>query len=663
MPPNPAPRVALPQPPAPPDVLSADDVPDDVLGAEILYRRAAEPLRLYWPGPGTRESAFASTIRGVLFVSGGTRAGKTIGIGAPKTAAVAEGIHRELACPEGCKQRGVGSCGLHCCPTVARGSADFSEKGCVAPRAEYCPVHPPLHYDAQPRFILVGCLDLAKFWDVTYGDGLRHYLSRNADGTPQWVEDRQHNRLIHREGRYIIQAAPYDKPNRVESYNPCFIWDDECPEYKIFRYQIPRRLSQDSQILVTATAFGLIDGTHQWVQTEVEQRKRLVSAKTQVIEIDSRDNVFLDPPARQAILDYSAELKMRGRDQEHAIRVEGKIVARSDNAIFSQDTIDKQARFILEPKNAYVIVGEPAGDALSEPRRPRRGSADYMPRIVWERPPEMFGTHVLYVWEMPDPTHRYVSGSDVAGEGPHGDYHVTSVFDVTTGNQVAQYRGHGRDAVYAGVIYAIWTAYRPFMVVERNTFGEAIINRLLYEYRIPHGDFFKRLDRRDRAPSGAPIPQVGFQLTRGSKGIGGSSLQTAFGPMGTPLSIYEDALRSGHVILRSQQSWLELQTFISDQGKLGAIEGAYDDCVIADAYAVFGMRVMESRGLLDAPPPAVTQALTPRELDKLINQAPPAYELELRRNPTDRPWAVPERTQARRRPRSAALTRRAVRFR
>lgn len=627
-------------------------VTDEQVAAEYLRRTIEEPLLLYQFGLPPRRMAFSSTLRGTCAVFGGTQSAKTIGVGVPWAASIAEGLHPALACPESCPQYGAGSCGVHCCPCAARGSADVP--GCVAGQAVACPIHPALWWP-EPRLVLVGVMKFGK-WDEALVPAFERYLSRFPDGSPQWRHDKADHALVHHAGRYRIQAISYEEPKHNESTSPVAILDDEIPPQNFYNFQVYRAAVRNTQIKICGTTFDLLERPHEaaWLFPKIIQKRSSPNARAQVFHLRTDDNVFLEPAARQRYAELREQLIADGQEQEAAIRLDGIPSLRQDACFFSQQAIRRQGAEIFTPQRWYVSIESalptvddmtyfrgptsfpdgcelpPEGRGLLATRRAgteRGGIACYdcpircgsfvsppaRARVLQFKPPVLVPQrpnrgeyYQVDVFIPPQSGHRYAAGADNAKGVPGGDYNVMDVLDAHTGHQVAQYHGQCQPHVMAAVMFAIWKAYRPFMVVELNGFGLEILRLLMDDYGVPSQDVFHRLDEKIKLPSGQPSPQPGWWTTRGTKQDPGGTLGSPYGDIPSPLGLYHRLLTSGRIQLHSARSHAQLGAFVQQSGRLGALAGSHDDTVISGALASLAYhlvrQMMEMRpGLLAAP--------------------------------------------------------------
>lgn len=180
----------------------------------------------------------------------------------------------------------------------------------------------------------------------------------------------------------------------------------------------------------------------------------------------------------------------------------------------------------------------------------------------------------LNVYYLPKSKMRYYAGIDVSG-GSGGDYSAISIFD-SDGQQVASFY-HNKIAVYqfARIINDLGRFYnQAFLVVERNSYGLPLLERLRKEYEYLNIYKQKTFDQQ----SGKKKMRLGWMTTSVNKGIMISDLKENF--------------ELGMLKINCKETLEQMQIFIDTDGKLGNKGGStkHDDCVIATALAVQGIK-------------------------------------------------------------------------
>lgn len=189
----------------------------------------------------------------------------------------------------------------------------------------------------------------------------------------------------------------------------------------------------------------------------------------------------------------------------------------------------------------------------------------------------------LIIGKLPDPARSYVIGGDpskgvdVSGDkrGSDPDYSVAPVLDQATGEQVAQLRGRIRPVPFAEALALLGRFYNwAFLVPEANDAG--FIDALLRTNYPLERIYSRRRDPTDRRS--AQPEDIGFETTNVTRPWLVSAL--------------DDALRELSIVIRSPVAQQECRTFVvKPNGKMEHQTGCHDDCVLALALAVIGLRV------------------------------------------------------------------------
>lgn len=246
------------------------------------------------------------------------------------------------------------------------------------------------------------------------------------------------------------------------------------------------------------------------------------------------------------------------------------------------------------PEEAFLSSGRPALDHKALARMPawknptvgELQELDEFPKPRRVFIPRDHGALVL--GKLPDKTRSYVIGADPSKgvdvseskRGDDPDYSVASVFDLHTGEQVAQFRERLRPVPFAEYLALLGRFFNwAFLVPEANDAGfiDALLRTKYPEERI----YNRRRDPTDRR--GAQPQEIGFETTT----------------MTRPwlIAALDEAIRAGGqnlndgILIRSPIALQECRTFvIKPNGKQEHQTGCHDDCVLAAALAVMGLR-------------------------------------------------------------------------
>lgn len=182
----------------------------------------------------------------------------------------------------------------------------------------------------------------------------------------------------------------------------------------------------------------------------------------------------------------------------------------------------------------------------------------------------------MTVYQEPRPDAVYVAGADVAEGVTGGDWSAITIFDRSTGEEVAHWHGHMAPDKFGEALNK-WGRYfnNAMMVVEVNNHGLTtltILKQLMYP------QLYFRPSKFDTIAT-AWSDRLGWKTTRVTR----------------PLMIDDlnQGLREGSITPRSKYLVDEMQTFIYDRGNnMTAQEGFHDDAIFATAIAFQGFKVI-----------------------------------------------------------------------
>lgn len=169
----------------------------------------------------------------------------------------------------------------------------------------------------------------------------------------------------------------------------------------------------------------------------------------------------------------------------------------------------------------------------------------------------------------------YVIGADSAEGNDDGDFSDAQILDRETCEQVAVWHGHISPEEFAKVLDGLGRYYNlAFLGPERNFHGVGIVERLRNTYKYPR--LYCRYDvAQEAVTQGTPnkVKKYGWDTNLKTKPI---MIQT--------LGAY---LREEHVKINDFNTVEELTTYVYDKdGKTGAMQGCFDDRVVALAIAI-----------------------------------------------------------------------------
>jgi intein/homing endonuclease len=183
----------------------------------------------------------------------------------------------------------------------------------------------------------------------------------------------------------------------------------------------------------------------------------------------------------------------------------------------------------------------------------------------------------VIIYFKPKPGHNYIVGADVAEGVTGGDYSVFTIFDRTTGDEVAFWRGHMAPDRFGHLLDKIGRFFNEaLMVVEINNHGISTVTAI-------RNKMYPRLYFR-------PVVKMDVMGTRFSDRLGWKTTKIT-----RPLMI--DDLREGlsdmSLKIHTEATIDEMLTFtFNDGGDMVAQSGFHDDCIFASAICLQGFKVM-----------------------------------------------------------------------
>lgn len=179
----------------------------------------------------------------------------------------------------------------------------------------------------------------------------------------------------------------------------------------------------------------------------------------------------------------------------------------------------------------------------------------------------------FFIYKNVKPGERYFVGVDTSS-GSGGDNSAISLFD-SNGEQVATFYDN-KIPVYkfSQIVYDIGMYFNyGFLVVEKNSFGQSVIEKLRQEFQYLNMYKMKQFDERGRKRY-----KIGWVTTSVTKP--------------KLISDYKEQFEMDLILLNDNETLEEMKIFTDYNGKTGNIkgDGFHDDLVIASALAVQGMK-------------------------------------------------------------------------
>ncbi|NMM65542.1 terminase [Clostridium sp. P21] len=177
----------------------------------------------------------------------------------------------------------------------------------------------------------------------------------------------------------------------------------------------------------------------------------------------------------------------------------------------------------------------------------------------------------FFMYKIPKAGEKYYIGADLS-EGLGQDYSVIEVLD-KNGLQVAEfYNNKIKPYQMAEIINSIGLYYNKALVcIEKASGGHSVIERLRHEFKYMNMVKYKSYDEFNR-----PKYEVGFDTNTKTKSL----IINDF------IELFEKRL----MVINSERLLQEMQVFVAENGKMGAISGSHDDSVMAMALAIVAMK-------------------------------------------------------------------------
>ena len=163
------------------------------------------------------------------------------------------------------------------------------------------------------------------------------------------------------------------------------------------------------------------------------------------------------------------------------------------------------------------------------------------------------------IYKEPEKDHEYIMCVDV-GKGRGQDYSTFTLIDISVKpfEQVAVYRNNAiSPLLFPSIIYKYATSYnQAYVVVESNDQGSMVANGLYHELEYDNV----------HTESAVKANAIGQAMTRKVKRLGCSGLK--------------DLLENNKLIIKDEQTILEISTFVGRGSSYEASEGNHDDLVM-----------------------------------------------------------------------------------
>ncbi|MCR1933876.1 terminase [Clostridium tepidum] len=188
--------------------------------------------------------------------------------------------------------------------------------------------------------------------------------------------------------------------------------------------------------------------------------------------------------------------------------------------------------------------------------------------------PSLLQQHIgrsFFIYKIPVAGKRYYIGADLS-EGVGQDFSVIEVLN-SDGEQVAEfYNNKIKPYKMSEIINSIGHYYNyALLTIEKASGGHSVIERLRYDLHYMNMTKYKSYDQFNKL-----VWNVGFDTNSKTKSLIINDL----------IELFE----KNQLKINSERLLQEMQVFVSENGKMGAVSGSHDDSVMAMALAIVSIK-------------------------------------------------------------------------
>jgi hypothetical protein len=179
----------------------------------------------------------------------------------------------------------------------------------------------------------------------------------------------------------------------------------------------------------------------------------------------------------------------------------------------------------------------------------------------------------FWIWKQYDPEKKYLLVGDVS-RGDGKDYSVFHIFEISTMEQVAEYRGKPTTDLFAKILYDAGKEYgEAMLVVENNNIGFSVLEKLI-DARYPNLYY---------SAKGTHEYMESHEAENVTNSIAGFTTSQKTRPL--IVAKLEEFIRNELITIQSKRSYQELKTFVWKNGRPEAQRGYNDDLVMSLSIA------------------------------------------------------------------------------
>lgn len=195
-----------------------------------------------------------------------------------------------------------------------------------------------------------------------------------------------------------------------------------------------------------------------------------------------------------------------------------------------------------------------------------------------KEPIEKRMSDMLWIWEVPIESEKYLLSSDVS-RGDGSDFSTFIITKISTGEQVAEFKGQLSTDSFAAIIYENAYLYNQALVaVENNSYGWAVIMTLKNELK------YTNIYYSQKGESFNEFINPFNSLSRRNKTVDmveGFTTSTKTRPI--VFDKYATSIENNELQFYSERQYKELQSWIWKNGRYDHEDNAHDDIIMAGA--------------------------------------------------------------------------------
>jgi len=254
-----------------------------------------------------------------------------------------------------------------------------------------------------------------------------------------------------------------------------------------------------------------------------------------------------------------------GENDFHPTKLHWTLHPERDQAWFDETTRNLSRRRVAQE---YECNFNASGETVVHP-----GDLEKIAQVCIEPKYQTGFDRNFWIWEEYKPENKYLLVGDVA-RGDGNDFSVFHIFNTTTMEQVAEYRGKPTTDLFARILFDAGKEYGDAMlIVENNNIGFSVLEKLI-DAGYPNLYY---------STKGTHEYVEQYRAEHMSNTIPGFTTSQKTRPL--IVAKLEEFIRNALITLNSIRSHQELKTFVWKNGRPEAQRGYNDDLVMSLAIA------------------------------------------------------------------------------